>query len=156
MATLASSFIFLVAIHFNILHVNQPQNVREAYVCFNGNDSWPNAWDQMSLAKIDHDTLPVFKIKLPEYNITSYKFRFVFALDRTYGDTKWNYFVNSLNTNTTQSLSTVACNTFKETASTFKETSAILLYFISACSAIHTIKLFIKNLRRQILKNQNE
>lgn len=138
MPAISSSFVFLVGFLANTFYVYKPQqNVREMYICFNGNDSWPDAWHSMIPSTINVDS-QVFKVEMSNKNMTSYKLRLVFD-NRTWGDTAWkNICLSALET------------TAAETAA-FPTVIVWLLYYIAAIVTIIKVKLFTRKIKQKIL-----
>lgn len=135
MVMITTSFVFLVSILTNTLYVHKSQNVREMFISFNGNDTWPDAWVRMFPSTVNGDSsLKVFKSEMPA-NTSSYKFRLIFD-NGTWGDTEWKNI----------------CITALESS------ERVLLYYIAIAVTIVKVKLFTKILRRKvsaIKKTQN-
>lgn len=132
MVMITSSFIFLSSILLNTLYVHKPQNVREMFICFNGNDTWPDAWIRMFPVTVNGDSsLQVVKAEIPA-NTSSYKFRLIFN-NNTWGDTKWSTICNLLTSVDPEYLS-------------FKG----LIYYIALAVTIVKLKIFTKILQRKL------
>lgn len=135
MPAISSSFVFLVGFLANTFYVYKPQqNVRAMYICFNGNDSWPDAWYSMIPSTINGDS-QVFKVEMSNKNMTSYKLRLVFD-NKTWGDTAWKNICLS-------ALETLAAG--PEYLS-FK----VLLYYIALAVTIVKLKILTKIVQRKL------
>lgn len=85
----------------NVLYVQYPPKVHQAFACFNvnntKNDTWPSQYRQLQISRIN-DNYPTFKIDIDSINFTSFKIRYFYP-DSAYFDTAWTCMQNSCDRN---------------------------------------------------------
>lgn len=91
MTVTIGSFVLLFSFVGNVLYVQYPPKVHQAFVCFavnnTKNDTWPSQYRQLQINRIN-DNYAAFKIVTDNINFTNFKIRYFYP-NSTYFDTPW-------------------------------------------------------------------